>query len=115
MGWEYGIQCIEHDSISKEQQAKQLMEQLRQDLVTLDLGDMVIEQVDDGLVITDPYHTEWPHVAQIQVEQAELAIESIAEGEVYIYCLFHRHDAPVRRMIDTIQTIISTEDQWIEL
>lgn len=54
-------------------------------------------------------------MAQIQVEQAELAIESIAEGEVYIYCLFHRHDAPVRRMIDTIQTIISTEDQWIEL
>lgn len=115
MGWEYGIQCIADDNRSKEQQAKQLMEQLRQAFTTLDLGDMVIEQVEDGLVITDPSHTEWPHVAQIQVEQAELDIESIAEGEVYIYCLFHRHDAPVRRMIDKIQQIISTEDQWIEL
>ncbi|MFD1991092.1 hypothetical protein ACFSGI_14040 [Paenibacillus nicotianae] len=115
MGWEYGIQCIADDSRSKEQQAKQLMEQLRQAFTTLDLGDMVIEQVEDGLVITDPSHTEWPHMAQIQVEQADLAIESIAEGEVYIYCLFHRHDAPVRRIIDTIQQIISTEDQWIEL
>ncbi|MDN4616733.1 hypothetical protein QCD85_01395 [Paenibacillus sp. PsM32] len=115
MGWEYGIQCIEEEGISKEQQARQLIEQLSQALVTLDLGDMVIEQVDDGLVITDPSYTDWPDVAQIQVEQADLAIESIAEGEVYIHCLFHRHDVPVRRMIDTIQTIISTEDQWIEL
>ena len=115
MGWEYGIQCLESDEISKEQQASELLEQLKNTLGSLDLGNMVIEQVDNGLVIKDDANKEWPHVAQIQIDHAEIDIESVAKGEVYIYCLFHRHDAPIRRMIDTIKEVISTEEQWIEL
>lgn len=115
MGWEYGIQLIEQDKGSKEQQAEQLLELLKSSLTMLDLGEMVIEQFENGFLIVDHSNKEWPHVAQIQVDRADIAIESIVEGDVYIYCLFHRYDEPIRRIINMIKEIIFTEDQWIEL
>ncbi|MGQ8872670.1 hypothetical protein [Paenibacillus sp. TSA_86.1] len=79
MGWEYGIRTKEHNMLPE------IMQRLAASLTYSRMYSL--EQHTDGFSLLRD-DASWPIALEVGLEEAK-GLDEVADGERYIYCLFH--------------------------
>ncbi|MCM3133393.1 hypothetical protein M3629_11355 [Paenibacillus polysaccharolyticus] len=110
MGWEYGIR-------TKEQEHGRLTEILTRLAASLTHNRMYsVEQHMDGFVLLRD-DKSWPKALEVWLEEAN-NLDEVAEGEKYIYCLFHIWGEEGRAWKEQMEVVTNQYPEvfeWFEL